>query len=287
MKPLPLFLLIWLLLTAACTEKEPAKPSTGETTRFTDVAYGQHARHKMDVVLPARRNEATPFVLLIHGGGWMAGSKEDMKGFQDYLEVNGIASAAINYRYADANLHYAALMDDVHKAVSFCASKASTWSYRDSRFILLGASAGAHMSLLYGYKYDSGNRTGGIISMAGPTDLTNIAMLNYAASIGLGASIFNIVGAAYVGGQPLAPQFAEASPVHQLKNVPTLLIHGKTDNVVLYSQAEILATKLQQQSVPYKLVSLPNDGHDLGLGKPANVQLIASEIVQWINKYGK
>lgn len=282
------FLLFFcLLFTAACTEKEPAKPSSGETVRLTNVAYGQHARHKMDVALPANRSEQTPVVVLIHGGAWMAGNKEDMKGFQDFLLQNGIASISINYRYADASLHYAALMEDVHKAVSLCAANAATWGIRNTRFIICGASAGAHLSLLYGYKYDSGGRISGIISMAGPTDLTNITMLNYAASVGLGTAIFNIVGAAYTGSQPLAPQFAEASPVHQLKNIPTLLIHGTADNVVLYSQAEILAAKLQQQTVTYKLVSLPNEGHDLGLGKPAVLQLVTTEIINWINKYGK
>ena len=105
MKPMQFLLFFCLLFAAACTEKAPAQPSTGETVRLTNVAYGQHARHKMDVALPANRTGQTPVVVLIHGGAWMAGNKEDMKGFQDFLLQNGIASVSINYRYADANLH--------------------------------------------------------------------------------------------------------------------------------------------------------------------------------------
>lgn len=287
MKPMALFLLAGTLVIAACTGKDTPAPVPGREARLSNITYGPHARNKMDVFLPAGRTPQTPFVMLMHGGGWVAGNKEDMKGLQELLLQHGIASVSLNYRYVDANTHYAALMEDVHKAVALCASNTAAWNIRAGRYIISGASAGAHMALLYGYKYDAENRIGGIISLSGPTDLTNLAMLNYGVSIGLGPAISYITGAAYIAGQPLAPQFAEASPAKQAKNIPSLLIHGTADNVVLYSQAEILNARLQELGVPHKLVTITGEGHDLGIAKPDNLNLIIAEFINWVEKYGK
>ena len=48
-----------------------------------------------------------------------------------------------------------------------------------------------------------------------------------------------------------------ASPVYQVTTVPSLLMYGTVDNLVLYSQAETLSTKLKQLSIPYKLATFP------------------------------
>ncbi len=53
---------------------------------FPNFQYGPNARNKMDAYMPAGRNLSTKIVLLIHGGGWSAGSKEDMAGFVSYYQ---------------------------------------------------------------------------------------------------------------------------------------------------------------------------------------------------------
>lgn len=51
---------------------------TDEDAILEDVSYGTHQRNKMDVLLPAGRNTSKSKVLvLIHGGGWIAGDKSD------------------------------------------------------------------------------------------------------------------------------------------------------------------------------------------------------------------
>ncbi|WP_157986743.1 alpha/beta hydrolase [Chitinophaga alhagiae] len=276
-----------IILFTACSKKEAPPPPLGQEARLSNVIYGPHARNKMDVYLPANRSAETPFVVLVHGGAWMAGNKEDMKGFQELLLERGIGSVSLSYRYASASVHYGELMEDVHKAVTMCSGYAAAWGIRSRNYVICGASAGAHMALLYGYKYDQQQLITGIISLSGPTDLTDLTMLNYAASVGLGPAIFNVTGATYVPNQPLAPQFAAASPVKQARNIPSLLIHGTADAVVLYSQSEIMADKLEELAVPYRLVAIDGEGHDLGLYKPEIFTIIETEIINWIRQYGQ
>ena len=85
-----------LLLALPCLaqyDKSIPKPTHAE------VKYGEHERHVMDVWL-AKSDKATPLVLVIHGGGWMGGSKERLNRFADApaLLKEGISVVAINYR---------------------------------------------------------------------------------------------------------------------------------------------------------------------------------------------
>lgn len=284
MKRKLLFLPLALLLFVACNDDD-TKPSY-EAAKIFDVAYGPHARNRMDVYLPANRNEQTPFVVLIHGGAWTSGNKEDMRPFQDSLRARGIASMSMSYRYVNANTHYEELMEDVDRAVDLCAARAGEWHIRKDKYIISGASAGAHMSLLYGYKFYNEGRVGGLISLCGPTDFTDTVTLNYWATAGLGVVSTYLIGPAYVPGQPLDPKFSDVSPVTQVKPLPALLVHGTADVVVPYSQATTLRNKLQQQGVTHKLLTIPNAGHDLGLGNPATAQMIFNEFITWVNLYG-
>ena len=268
-------------------------PATDHTTpnlnaqKQYDLSYGPDTRNKLDVYLPANRDEHTPFILLIHGGAWVSGNKSDFNGFQDTLMAHGIASASMSYRYASATVHYQELMADVGAAMNYCAAQSGTWHTRNINFVVGGASAGAHMSLLYSYNYDTQHRVSAVISLAGPTDITDVNWLNYAALLNLLGDLQNMVGATYTLNQPLPAQFAAASPIKHIRNLPTLMIHGTVDNVVFYSQSQALEAQLTTAGITNKLVSIPNASHDLGLANPATLQLVINEIVTWTNTYGK
>lgn len=286
MKHITLLLAGWLFISSACTKDETAPPATAEA-KMLNISYGTDTRNKMDVYLPKDRSTATPFVILIHGGAWTGGNKEDMRGFQDLLLARGFGSVSMSYRYVGATVHYTELMEDVNKVVMYCVNKSGEWNIRNTKLIISGASAGAHMALLYGYKYDTGGRISGIVSMCGPTDLTDPVMLNYATTIGLAGPLNALAGATYVPNQPVDAKFAAASPLKQAINIPTLMFHGTADLTVPYSQAELLNNRLGQLNYTHKLVTLPGAGHDLGLNIPANVILIEAEFRAWIETYSR
>ncbi len=275
-----------MIQTAACVKNDKGSDDAPEHKNY-NLSYSTGERHKLDVYLPAGRNRQTPFLLLIHGGAWVAGDKSSMNALQDSLMKRGIASASMNYRYAGGQVHYSELMQDVAAALEYCYEHRNNWNIRSDKYLVGGSSAGAHMSLLYAYNYDAAGRVAAVISASGPTDVTQTDFLNYVTIVGLIDEVEKMVGAAYQPGQPLSPEFAAASPRTHLKNKPTLLLHGDNDIVVPYIQAQLLAADLNTAGVPHKLVTFQGAGHDLGIENPGYLQLLLNEMELWCKTYGK
>ncbi|GGG95802.1 hypothetical protein GCM10011416_11840 [Polaribacter pacificus] len=67
----------------------------------------------------------------------------------------------------------------------------------------------------------------------------------------------------------------------ELNKTPLLLLHGKDDKRVNYTEAKQLATKLDSLNFPYKLVSFNDDDHTLSKNK----KKADSITISWFNKY--
>ena len=256
--------------------------------QLKDVEYGSFPSSKMDVSLPANRNKHTPFVIIMHGGAWTLGDKVWGSRTQDTLTAHGIASININYRYADDYAtHYQELLLDIDSALDYCVAHADEWHTRKTNFIMNGESAGAHLALLYGYTTNKKIST--IIAECAPTNLADTSLLNYyiKKDTSLFHAIYKMVGATYDRAKPLPAAFGEASPVTQVKNIPTLFFHGTADPVVPYTQATMLETTLKSKGYTYKLVPMIGAAHDLGFNTAEGRKIIYGEMVSWIEKYGR
>ena len=269
--------------TQSVATSEPAK----KDLVLRDVKYGNDKRNTMNVFVPKGSNNKTPFVLFIHGGAWVSGDKNDMAIVQLALGGAGIASASINYRYASDTVHYPELMSDVNSAVNYIVDHGKDWNVNTNTIAISGISAGAHMALLYTYRYDTGNRINSVISLAGPTNLNDVDFLNGATLLKLIDGGNKLVGATYEFGKPVPKQFKDASPIQYVKNVPTLLVYGTKDIVVPYTQAELLANTLKKKGYIHDVMTIPGANHDLGLGNQATAKQIADKVVEWVKLYSK
>ena len=269
------------------TSQNNSSEPTKKDLVLRDVKYGNDKRNTMNILVPKGSTNETPFILFMHGGAWVSGDKNDVAIVQLALGGAGIASASINYRYASDSVHYEGLMSDVNSAVNYIVDHGKDWNVNTNKMAIGGISAGAHMALLYGYQYDKGNHISSIISMAGPTDMSNVDFLNGATLLKLIDGANKMTGAKYEFGKPVPNQFKDASPIQYVKNVPTLIIHGTGDMVVPYAQAELLSDKLKQKSYTHDLMTIPNANHDLGLGNQATAKQIADKVVEWVKRYSK
>lgn len=135
-------------------------PSVPEPT-LSEVRYGDHPRNVLDF-WRAESETPTPVAFVIHGGGWMGGSKERLKRFADpnALLDAGISVVAINYRLitknpeVDTSPPVKAPLHDAARALQFVRSQAEEWNLDKDRIGAAGGSAGACSSLFLAFQDD-------------------------------------------------------------------------------------------------------------------------------------
>ena len=115
-----------------------------------DIEYGEAGGEKLflDAHVPAGEGKF-PVVLIVHGGGWMAGDKET-----DIVPVFAPVATnfcwfTINYRLAPTN-RWPACYEDVQTAIRWGKAHAAEYKGDPERIALLGYSAGGHLVTLAG-----------------------------------------------------------------------------------------------------------------------------------------
>lgn len=279
----PRWWILGLLLAIGCGDGPGG--TSDQARSLANVAYGSDPAQVMDLELPAGRTGSTPVVVFIHGGGWSGGDKSiflpvDLQRFT----AAGYATANINYRVANGTVHDPVLSQDVTAALDFLAARADEYQVSASRYGLVGHSAGAHLALLAGYRYDPTRRIKAIASLAGPTDLTDATWLSVP---GVRFTIENYLGVT----QAQAPErWTGASPLLVVTGSapPTVLLYGQQDVLVPFAQGDRLVARLRELSVPVDAHVFPSYNHDLGYA--ANLHFpdeVLGPIVSWFSRYLK
>lgn len=243
-------------------------PGGVESTELTYATDGGKPL-KLDLYQATNVSELQPLVVVVHGGSWNGGSKDQLPDLNRALARQHYAVAAMNYRHAPKYPSPAAV-EDVFRAIDFLAKHAAEARLDLSRIVLLGRSAGGQVALSAGY---AGRLPGlrGVVSLYGPTDLG----FGYDNPSRRWVLDSKRVLEDYLGGTPTtAPdQYAAASPINfvDTNTPPTLLIHGGLDPMVWPRHSELLAARLQQAERPHLYLALPwaTHGCDVNLSGPS------------------
>ena len=101
---------------------------------------------KLDLYRPAGYPGRVPVVVHIHGGGWVAGTKEDVTlSTLPYLEM-GFAVVNVEYRLARVSRAPAAV-EDCLCVLHWVGRKANEYNFDLKKVVVTGASAGGHLAL--------------------------------------------------------------------------------------------------------------------------------------------
>jgi acetyl esterase/lipase len=236
---------------------------------------------KLDVY--ARRNPAgpTPVVVHIHGGGWVAGTKEQyiLNAFP-YFEL-GLSVVNVEYRLAKNSLAPAAVQD-CRLALRWVFANAKEYGFDTTRVIVTGGSAGGHLALMTGMldasagfdiptNWDDASvqpKAAAIINWFGITDVNDLLAgpnkKNYAVS--------------WLGDQKEKEAIAKrASPLTYVRRglPPILTIHGDADQLVPYQHAVALHKGLTAAGVPNQLITVPGGKHG-GFSKADMTRIFAA-----------
>ncbi|RYY68359.1 MAG: alpha/beta hydrolase [Chitinophagaceae bacterium] len=256
---LALYTMAAAFLITSCSKSTQDSALTRQT--FLNVAYGSDPLQKADVYLPSNRSTtSTKTVIMIHGGAWSVGDKAEFNAFVDTLQrrLPDYAVININYRLASGNTNlFPTQENDVKTALDFINSKRAEYNVAD-KFVLLGASAGAHLAMLQAYKYQSPVKIKAVVDFFGPSDMA--AMYNDPAPFAPPSSIAGVVG-----GTPttMAALYQSSSPINFInaQSPPTIIFQGGLDPLVKVSQSTTVRDKLTTAGVANQYVFYPAGGH--------------------------
>jgi len=141
-----------LSLASICGAQTDAASFTAELFRYrvdANIVYHTANNHqnKLDVYRPAEASQPTPVVIVIHGGGWVEGTKEErVLEMMPYLQM-GFAAVNAEYRLGRISLAPAAV-EDCRCALHWVFANAKKYNFDPSRVVLQGGSAGGHLALM-------------------------------------------------------------------------------------------------------------------------------------------
>jgi acetyl esterase/lipase len=112
-----------------------------------DLAYGAHARQRLDAFAPAGTQRARGVLAFVHGGGYVSGDKR-LPGTPYYDNVglwavrHGLAGVTMNYRFPP-EATWPSGADDVGAMLAWVRANAAQHGGDPEQVFLMGHSAGA------------------------------------------------------------------------------------------------------------------------------------------------
>lgn len=222
----------------------------------TPIKYGDDKAQRVQV-WPARKDAAgrkPPLAVFIHGGGWQKGFPELVDAKPKFFAEHGWAFASIGYRLLpDSPVEEQGR--DVGRALTELRKQAARFGYDPDRILLLGHSAGAHLTALVStdpqYAGDSFAAIKGAILIDG-------ACYDVPAQI---------ASSGWMAKRTYIPAFGE-DPARQLRLSPITHAGGRdvADWLLLYTssrddakeQSEALAAALRRGGVLTELFQVPS-----------------------------
>jgi acetyl esterase/lipase len=257
-----LTLLISMSIFTSCQRNERVfvREDLSQPKTILNAFYGKDTAQRLDIYLPANRSvDSTKSIVLIHGGGWNSGSKNDFAAYIDSFKkrMPGYAIFNMDYRLVNGSNLFPTQEQDVKTAVDFIVANAKAYHINKNKLVLLGASAGGHLALLQGYKYTN-PKVAAIIDFFGPTDLVTMFKKPWHPYVPFVLQM--ITGTTPKRDLSL---YEQSSPINYVSShsAPTLILHGANDNIVNVSQSKSLKRKLDRTGVKSELVIYPGKSH--------------------------
>lgn len=227
---------------------------------------------KMDIYYPNTVKEKYPLVYFCHGGGWISGFRNQPNNVSwcKYLASKGFCTASIDYRFGYKN-SMMDILSDYSDGLQYIKDKHESLKIDKDHIVLMGLSAGGHLSLLYATYHTSVNPKGkcmeGVKAVVGyypPTQLEDLLDED-------NKSLF----AKFAISKTLKTDNEEDDPVEidKIYNfyspityltenmVPTLIVHGKMDNTVPYSSSVKFVDRLNELKVPNEFLTHKKADH--------------------------
>ena len=265
---------LFLLLGTTCVTRAADYQIQG------NIRYDRHPETVLDILqprAPALRNR--PGVIVIHGGGWVEGQKEDMldRFCLPFIQHNFVV-ANVEYRLAKSAPAPAAV-EDVLKAAKWFQDHTLDYRVDPARIIVTGESAGGQLALMTGMLPGS-TTLGPVIKIAAVIDFYGIA--NVADQLqGPNRRPYTL---AWIGEQANQMELArQMSPMTYVRKglAPILAIHGDADTEVPHEQSVALMKALKASGDDAELITVAGGQHGF---TPDEMSKLWPRIFNWLKK---
>ncbi len=268
---------------------------------FTTHTFAQIGGQNLqtDVYTPTAISENNgASVVVVHGGSWNAGRRNDFPEWNRWLTAQGYTVFDVDYRLTQPN--YAAAVGDVKCAVFWIKEHAAEFKIAPERIAILGRSAGAHLALLAAYSADDqripptcqnnnqNESVRAVVSFYAPVDLlwafdnpANERVINGPATL-----------SSFFGGSPhesleMRERYIITSPLAHVssRTPPTLLMHGGQDQLVRAENMRFLGDKLNDSNVAHETIYIPYAQHGFDYNfNGFGAQIVQPEILRFLSK---
>jgi acetyl esterase/lipase len=207
-----------------------------KSVRVTDnIAYrsGESKSWRLDLAIPENfGNKPFPAIVIIHGGGWSAGSKQDWVYRTMLLDYafKGYVTLSVEYRLTK-EAPFPAGIEDVKCAVRWLKAHAKEYNVDPDRIGVFGHSAGAHLAAMVGMS--SSNK-----SLEGDGGWNSFS-----------SSVRSVVAAS----TPTQTRRTNMNnkewwPINYISAdlLPMLVIQGTADNIVPVAQTDVFVDSLKK-----------------------------------------
>lgn len=245
-----------------------------------NIRYDHYPETVLDILQPSAPSLADrPGVIVIHGGGWVEGTKELM--LEEYclpFVRRGMVVANLEYRLASSAAAPAAV-NDVLKAAQWFHDHSAQYKVDRNRIVATGGSAGGHLALMTAMTPASAD-LGPLIQIAAVIDFFGIADV----SDQLAGPNQQKYALAWIPDGPDRTELARRlSPITYVRKglPPILVLHGDADSIVPYQQSVALVKSLKNAGNDAQLITVPGGQHGF---TPAQMEQLWRQIFQWLKR---
>lgn len=242
--------------------------------RSTNVAYGAHRRHRLDVWRTTTTPLGAPVILYLHGGAWTFGDKREQgRPMLHEFVAHGWIVVTANYRLAPRD-PWPAQIEDATRVLAWVKKNIGTHGGDPSRVVVAGGSAGGHLAALLALSSEDPTwRPGDVVGVADYRVAGAIPFYGVLEMIGdesywrgLGAGIrslleHRVVQRPFEGHEDL---YRALSPLHRIHEAapPFLVIQGVVDTLVDVNVARGFVERFREVALaPIYYVELPLTQH--------------------------
>jgi triacylglycerol lipase len=252
------------LATIACLASAEMASADTNVDISTGVVFAQRDAGplKADVFVP-KGEGPFPGMLVVHGGAWMMGTREQLAGAALFLAEHSYVAVAIDYRLAPQD-KWPAQIYDCSAAVRWMREHAKEYKIDPAKIGAFGYSAGGHLVALLGVLKDDELREPGVAADSPSAQLQVVLA-------GGAPCDFRLIPpdndrlAYWLGGTPSdkPDAYRDASPAKYVAagDPPMFFFHGDSDELVQMRSPQKMVERLHDLGIESEFYTVKDAGH--------------------------